>query len=64
MMDAMIGKDSPLDRLRQRSGSLVRTVGEGKSGIGLSDEERRQLQEQLWQSQKLEILGIQAGGIA
>jgi RNA polymerase sigma factor (sigma-70 family) len=44
MMDAMIGKDSPLDRLRQRSGSLVRTVGDGKSGVGLSDEERRQLQ--------------------
>jgi RNA polymerase sigma factor (sigma-70 family) len=44
-MDAMIGKNSPLDRLRQRSGSRVRSLGRSRrTGAGLSDEERGLLQ--------------------
>jgi RNA polymerase sigma factor (sigma-70 family) len=45
MMDAMIGTNSPLDRLRQRSGSRVRSLGRSRrTGAGISDEERGLLQ--------------------
>jgi RNA polymerase sigma factor (sigma-70 family) len=45
MQQTLISKNSPLDRLRQRQGSLVRGLAvSDHEGVGLSDKERQQLQ--------------------